>query len=230
MASILSITNVFDKEQKRKNRWTLRFVDLPIFDDPNPGNIDVLPTRNQVRKISPEQIRDVELSLLSASRPQLSVGETEFHRLNEKYYYPEGKATFETIEVVFYDTIGINAGKYMNDWMRSVFDYKTGAIGYKKSFVSQGNLYMLDPKGTIIEDWTLVNCWPTTVNFQDLSYEDTGAAQVSITLRFDRAIPVFYPDPQKERPTEFGWAGHPFGIPGPNSFNQFGNNPSDFPG
>lgn len=219
MASILSITNVFDKEQKRKNRWSLRFNGVPVFNDLDPLNGQPTPTSN-VRVMSAAEIADLELSLLTAARPNVSVGEVEFHRLNEKYYYPEGKATYQPMEVSFYDTIGLNAGKFLYDWFRAVFDFKTGAVGYKKAFVAEGILMMLDPKGVVIERWNLVNCWPTTVNFNELSYEETAAAMVNVTIRYDRAIPQFAPDYSRAASVQQLVAGSAFGVPSPGSFNQ----------
>lgn len=219
MASILSITNVFDKEQKRKNRWSLRFNGIPVFNDPDPFNGQPTPTAN-VRVMSAAEIADLELSLSTASRPNVGIGEVEFHRLNEKYYYPAGKAEYQPMEIAFYDTIGLNAGKFVYDWFRAVFDYKTGAVGYKKAFVAEGILVMLDPKGVAIERWNLVNCWPTTVNFNELSYEDTAAAMVNVTIRYDRAIPQFGSNYAAGASVEQLVAGSAFGVPGPNTFNQ----------
>ena len=230
MPSFLSITNVFDKEQKRKNRWTLKLLNIPLLEDSDPFSSD--PT-TQTTSIDDGSIaRILQLSLLSAARPNWSIGEVEFHRLNEKYYYPEGKATFEPLEVAFYDTIGINAGRYLHDWTRAVYDPKTGAIGYKSFFTAEGRLYMLDPKGTVVEEWRLLNCWPTTVNFNDLSYEDTAAAMVNVTLRYDRAIPRFYNDPMASAPRDTaGFASDAYGIPGQDDFNQgIDGVISDYPG
>ena len=231
MASILSITQVFDKEQKRKNRWTLKLLGLPTFDDTDPFGFD--PNTNNPSIASPDITKDLMLTLHTAARPQWTIGETEFHRLNEKYFYPEGKAVYEPMEVAFYDTIGINVGKYLDGWKRAVFDVKTGAVGYKSRFVAQGELYMLDPKGTIVEEWHLVNCWPTTVNFNDLSYEDMAPAEVNVTIRYDRAVGAFYDDPMASAPRwEAGFAADPYGIPGDDDFNQGGelNSIGNYPG
>lgn len=230
MASILSISNVFLKEQKRKNRWTLRFTGVPVFNDPDQANDNFIPTSANIRIMSPQEITNLELSLYTASRPSLTIGEVEFHRLNEKYYYPAGKAEYSAMEVSFYDTIGLNAGKYMYGWFRAVFDFKSGAVGYKKSFVAEGLLSMLDPKGAIIEQWRLINCWPTNINFNDLSYEDTGAAMVNTTIRYDRALPTFFDDYMPDPPSTQGLAGNAFGIPGPGAFNQTAATATDYPG
>jgi len=224
----MSITNIYLKEQKRKNRFSLRFNGVPIFNDLAPLDLNSIPNSSQIRPMTPGEIANLELSLHSASRPSLEIGTTEFHRLNEKYYYPEGKATYEPMEVSFYDTIGLNAGKFMYGWFRGVFDFKTGAVGYKKSFVAEGILEILDPKGVIVEQWNLINCWPVNVKFNELSYEDTGALMVNASIRYDRAIPTFYDDFMPDPPSTQGLAGNAFGIPSPGSFDQVANSVHDF--
>lgn len=65
MSSILSVTNVYDKEMKRKNRWTLKLLNIPTFNDTDPFGSD--PNTN-----NPDIDRDgdisriLQLSLLSS--------------------------------------------------------------------------------------------------------------------------------------------------------------------
>ena len=179
MASILSITNLFDKEQKRKNRWVLDFEEIP--------NLDPTITPVQANK-------NIVLSLFSAQRPNFSIGETEFHRLNEKYYYPAGKAEYQPLEVQFYDTIGLNAGKHIYNWMKAVYDPETGAVGYKSSLTAQANFLSLGPKGETVEHWKLVNMWPKDINFNEVSYDSTDAMMVTVSFRYDLAVAFFEAD------------------------------------
>jgi hypothetical protein len=50
---------------------------------------------------------------------------------------------------------------------------------------------MLDPTGVVIEKWLLDGTMLTNVGFGDLSFEDDGIAEITATLRFDRAILLF---------------------------------------
>jgi hypothetical protein len=50
---------------------------------------------------------------------------------------------------------------------------------------------MLDPTGVVIEKWILQGTMVTSANFGDLDYSSSDIADISTTLRFDRAISVF---------------------------------------
>ena len=53
------------------------------------------------------------------------------------------------------------------------------------------NLEMLDPTGVVVESWLLDGTMLTNVSFGDLSMDDDGIAEITATLRFDRAILLF---------------------------------------
>jgi hypothetical protein len=221
MPSILSITNIYDKEPKRQNRWTLKLINVPVLNDTDPFGSD--PNTNNTSVDNGTINRELQLVLEKCNRPKLNLEEIEQLRLNEKAYYPKGMATWDKLNVSWYDFIGVNTGKYIFNWMRAVYDPKTGAVGYKKFFAAEGRLYMLNPKGTVIEEWRLFNCWPTMVDFGQLDYKTQDSAMVTAEIRFDKAIPRFYDDPlagfSPGTDTE-GFASDPYGIPNGQDFLQ----------
>jgi len=42
-------------------------------------------------------------------------------------------------------------------------------------------------EGNALEEWTIENCWPQTVNWGDLDYTSSDTADIEMTLRYDRA-------------------------------------------
>jgi hypothetical protein len=52
-------------------------------------------------------------------------------------------------------------------------------------------LEMLDPTGVVVEKWLLDGTMLTNVGFGDLAMDDDSIAEVTTTLRFDRAILLF---------------------------------------
>ena len=64
----------------------------------------------------------------------------------------------------------------------------TGRMGYAAGYKKKVDLFMLDPTGAIVENWELRGTFLTNVNFGDLDYSGDDLADVSATLRFDRAI------------------------------------------
>ena len=58
------------------------------------------------------------------------------------------------------------------------------AASYKKTLV----LKMLDPTGQTIEKWTLYGCFINSASWGDLDMGSDDLANITVTLRFDRAV------------------------------------------
>lgn len=174
MPSIMSIGHVAQQEAKRKNRWQLSFIDVP----------------SQLFNNDTQVKRNMELALLSASRPSWNLEEVELHRLNEKFYVP-GKATFEPITVTYQDYIESRISEVLFEWSRTVYNPMTGAMGYKRAIGVRALLTMLDPLGVPVEIWTLFGAWPQAINFQDLDMSSSEQANIEVTIRYDRCAVVF---------------------------------------
>ena len=164
MTSSLSST----LEPKRKNRWVMQFASIP-------GN----------------ESKEEPLAFVAhtASRPSWSFTETEHQRLNERYYIA-GKPTFNNLAMSFYDFIrgDDSAGSILNNWAKMIYNPLTGQMFFKKEYSTSATLAMLDPSGGIVEVWSLFYIWPQEVNYNDLSSEDDGPAEVNATFRYDFAV------------------------------------------
>ncbi len=174
--SVMSIGNLQNMETKRKNRWQLSFVNIP----------------NESFTGSDAQV-NMDLSLLSASRPSWNFEEVEIHRLNEKFYVP-GKVTYEPITIVYQDLIDAKTSEVIFDWSKTVYNPFTGAMGYKNAIGVDAYLAMLDPLGVPVEIWNLFGAWPQSANFQDLDMSSSEQANIEIVLRYDRCIVNFIND------------------------------------
>jgi hypothetical protein len=109
----------------------------------------------------------------SGSRPSISQEETEIQFLNTSTYVL-GRFTWDTIDVTFRDPIGPSAAQALMEWVRL-----------------HSELELLDPTGVVIEKWILQGTMLTNVGFGDLDYSSSDIADITGTLRFDRAIHVF---------------------------------------
>jgi hypothetical protein len=150
-------------EPKRKNRWLLRF---------------------------PSDLGIQEWWLASASRPTITQSDVEIPFLNTSTYVL-GRFVWEAIDVTFRDAIGPSTTQAIMEWVRLGSESITGRQGYAAGYKRDVYLEMLDPTGVVVEKWELQGTMLTTVNFGDLSMDDDGIADVSATLRFDRAILLF---------------------------------------
>lgn len=129
-----------------------------------------------------------------ASRPNLSVEETEINYLNQKKWIP-GKASWETITLTFYDVASQDMQPCW-DWISSVYqlnhDGQTGlAVDQKQGNMVQDygakvTLTLLDGCGNPLEVWQLDDVWPQAINFGELDYASSDEATIELTLRYSQ--------------------------------------------
>ncbi len=150
-------------EPKKKNRFIFRF--------PTPLGIQ-------------------EWFVSSGARPTYTMEETEIQFLNTSTFVA-GRFTWETIDVTFRDPIGPSATQALMEWIRLHSESVTGRQGYAAGYKKDIELELLDPTGVVIEKWILQGTMITSANFGDLDYSSSDIADISVTLRFDRAISVF---------------------------------------
>lgn len=129
-----------------------------------------------------------------ASRPNISFEETEINYLNEKTWIP-GKATWETITVTYIDvgvangTLGSDGPSALYSWLASVYDF-TSTCRWQGSRVSdyaaKAILRLYDGCGQVMEEWTLENVWPQSINFGDLDMSSSDTVDIELTLRYSK--------------------------------------------
>ena len=182
---------------KRKYRWTMAI-------DPYCTGLTVIPP-NFVKL---------------ASRPNLTIEETEINFLNGKMFIP-GKGTWETITVTYYDVGGTGASAGMSNlynWLATVYNFtgqntssgSTGGVNalnnlQQSSMVGNSStsgygadatLTLYDGCGSQMEQWFMHGAWPQAVNFGELDYSSSEEVTIELTLRYTTATytslcPVF---------------------------------------
>jgi hypothetical protein len=150
-------------EPKKQNRFILRF--------PSPLGIQ-------------------EWYVKTTSRPKYTSEETEIQFLNTSTFVI-GRFKWETISVTFRDPIGPSATQALMEWVRLHSESVTGRQGYAAGYKKDIELEMLDPTGVVIEKWILQGTMLNDVDFGSLDYSSSEIAEITATLRFDRAISVF---------------------------------------
>lgn len=125
-----------------------------------------------------------EQFLVSAARPTVTNNRNEIQYKNLPTYY-KGKTSFETIDVSFRDAIGPGVYQKLQQWQREHTDFATGRGGYAATYKKQLTLNMEDPTGAPVQSFTLFGVFLESLNGNDLSMDDDGIANVSITISFD---------------------------------------------
>jgi len=148
---------------KRKFRWTFAVQPLCGTGDIDPWFVKV------------------------ASRPNLSIDETELNFLNEKLWIP-GKVTYETISVTYIDVAAKEtAAANLYAWLGAVYQFwkPTRKMGTNiNQYGAKAQLSLYDPCGAKIETWDFKDIWPQAINFGDLDMSSSDTVDIELTLRY----------------------------------------------
>lgn len=126
----------------------------------------------------------------TTSRPTVSTDEVEIPFINSRRYVA-GLTKFSTIPVTLHDPIAPSGAQQIMEWIRLHFESVSGRAGYADFYKRDIQLKLLDPVGTVIELWDIKGAFITEANFGELTYEDGGVSEISLTLRYDNAVLQF---------------------------------------
>jgi len=123
----------------------------------------------------------------TAARPSISIESQPISYMNSKRFVA-GLATFETLALTLHDPIAPSGAQQVMEWVRTHFESVSGRAGYADFYKRDCQLKLVDPVGTVIELWDIKGCFLTNAGFGDVSYEDGGMMEVSLTLQFDNCV------------------------------------------
>ncbi len=127
------------------------------------------------------------LVLKTASRPKFAFEQPEMHHDQEVVYFA-GKQTWDPIEMVWYDVEqDPDVSQELYEWLNRVNEIAQVLVEPPASYKKLATLEMTDGKGAATESWQLCNVWPAELDWGDLDYTNTELAEITATMRFDRA-------------------------------------------
>ena len=98
-----------------------------------------------------------------------------------------GVANTEGGTVVVRDYLQKDVEKLIDDWRATVWNKTTDAIGFAARYKKQARIIQYAPDGTYERTWKIEGIWPSQVSYGDLSNNDGGVKEISITLQYDKA-------------------------------------------
>ncbi len=167
-AGYMGIGQLLEKDVvfKRKFRWTLSL-------------------KPRCSKLSEIDVWFVKV----ASRPNISVDETELNFLNEKAWIP-GKVSYETMTVTYVDVApNRSESRALYQWLGAVYQFhnQNRKMGTRiDDYAARGQLTLFDGCGQPIERWDFDDLWPQAINFGDLDYTSSDTVDIELTLRYSR--------------------------------------------
>lgn len=135
----------------------------------------------------------------TVSKPEMTVADTEHKFLGHTFKYP-GSVSWNDCELVLVDPVSPDAAKQTlgllhaagyrfpdSNYLSAPEALKTMAKGGATAALKPFVIEQLDGEGRTIERWELHNPFVTKVGFGDLSYEDEGLSEISLTVKYDWA-------------------------------------------
>ena len=126
----------------------------------------------------------------TTSRPTVTTDAVEVPFINARRYLA-GLTKFGTIPITLHDPIAPSGAQQIMEWIRLHYESVSGRAGYADFYKRDIQLKMLDPVGTVVELWDIKGALITEANFGELTYEDGGLAEISLTIQFDNAVLQF---------------------------------------
>lgn len=143
--------------------------------------------------------QDISMQAVTCSRPKMSFVEVKMDRYNSIAYAP-GKHEFEPLQIVIEDDI-TNRASWVIQKQLEVQQRLIGADGpWLNTTPAAGSikfltrLEMLDGNEGVVELWNCEGSWIQQADYGELSYSESEAVQISLTIRFDHAQQVINPN------------------------------------
>ena len=159
-------------QPKLKNRWQVRFIGIA-----RAANISG---------------KDLTAQAINVTRPQLEFEEVQLDRYNSRAYVA-GKHTWSPMTLTVEDDVTGQASYVIQAQLETQqrligadgpwLNAEPTASGYKFA----ARLEMLDGNEASVETWILEGCFIQAVDYNDLDYSTSEAAQIALTIRFDHA-------------------------------------------
>jgi hypothetical protein len=126
----------------------------------------------------------------TAARPTVTTDSVEVPFINSRRYLA-GLTKFGTMAVTLHDPIAPSGAQQVMEWIRLHYESVSGRAGYADFYKRDIQLKLLDPVGTVVELWDVKGALIIETNFGELTYEDGGLAEISLTIQADNYVLQF---------------------------------------
>lgn len=133
----------------------------------------------------------IKLSVAAASIPHFSQTAIEVRRGNTAVKYA-GVISYPAGSIQCYDFIGAQTKDILMAWQAKSGDPYKQTVGQQKDYKYDCTLLEYPPDySEVVRTWKLDGCWVSEISESDFSVDEDGSRRVSVTIQYDRAIPVY---------------------------------------
>ena len=98
-----------------------------------------------------------------------------------------GRTSFAETTMVLRDAIEYDTEMKFLDWRKKVYDPETGIMGLASEYKCDAWVYEYTPNKEMLRRWKIIGCFPSGIDYGELTYDDGGEKQLSVTLTYDYA-------------------------------------------
>lgn len=150
---------------------------------------------DNILESSPNIINIIKIGLKDCTLPTFTVSKETIEGANIEYKFAKS-ITWEDVTVAWYDVEGLY--EVILEWRKSIWDagdtdQNIGGLQqadkYKKNTVI--NSYIGSHLGGFsskYQKYTLVNSWPSSIKYGDLTYTSSEVKSVTVTITYDWAV------------------------------------------
>jgi hypothetical protein len=129
---------------------------------------------------------DLRFMLVSFPLPKETTETSDINYFNQTIKVA-GKTTFDNTTMVLRDAIEFDTERRFLNWRKRVYDPATGLMGLAADYKSEATVIEYTPNKEQYRKWRIIGCFPSGIDYGDLTYDDGGEKQLSITITYDYA-------------------------------------------
>lgn len=134
-------------------------------------------------------------AIKTVKKPSFQISEQQHQYVAHTFYYP-GRITWQPVDITFVDPVRMDNTSVITNMLYQAGYRKPGnEIIARKSFskakfnqaLGEIRISQIDAEGAMIDEWSLVNCFFTNVDYGQLDYNSEELVVLSTTIRYDYA-------------------------------------------
>jgi len=192
-------------ETVRKHRFLLKMMSITPNTESN-SNANA----NTEFNVFGTGTNDIMLFAHKCTRPSPEVDEITIHHGQNEIYRP-GKHRWKPLDITFYEvlnTVADDDGTTISQsnqtaeliykwWAQTMIILPELRYNKPSEYLAHGLLTMLDGSGDAVWEYRLYDCWPMKVTPTDADFSDSNIADITLTLRFQKAVEMPGPHTKK---------------------------------
>nr|DAY17821.1 MAG TPA: Baseplate wedge protein [Caudoviricetes sp.] len=130
---------------------------------------------------------DITLLVQNVNLPEESNPPVELPYGNTKAKVP-GQTEYSDNSLSIIDAMQADIEQEFVKWRKTVYDPETGKMGWVSEFKRDMTVYQYGPDGTCIRGWRYEGCWPSQINYGEMTGDSSDKKLIQVTITYDRAV------------------------------------------